>query len=444
MLVSSLQILLIDAMRQVTLAVPCRLSSFSSFADSTVHRVHLLVVVSPFEFLFPFLMCEVLGPSKFVRPFDVYDVYRSSHALLILGYRKREPDLCSLLEVNLDTDRRGIQLVGGEELLDRRKALRIIEAGSHDAHARLVRSRAAGVPAGTGTSSADPSTFLVWPASATRASSAPPNHVVLASANPKNGRGLPHYNGGGPTAAQRGHKNGGSSSSGAGSSSSSSSKTTVKTSLTKPKPLHTKLSGILGFYSFFRGYYVAFVSKKKKVGRLGHHDVYQVDQTQIVALFDDSSSGGRAAAEGEPWCQRLWQQLGKDFYWSYSYELSRSVQQNASDCFEAVDPLYTEGAKYFRFVWNKHLVHPYLTAKRGHRWWMLGVIQGCFDSSLVCSSGQHLEVCLIARRSTFFAGTRYRKRGIFFSGVFCLALVCCPLEQDHHDHTYLLNRVSRF
>lgn len=51
-----------------------------------------------------------------------------------------------------------------------------------------------------------------------------------------------------------------------------------------------------------------------------------------------------------------------------------------------------------------------------HRDWLLEVIHGFVSQSNVSIFGRSVHVCLIARRSTHFAGTRFLKRGANFNG----------------------------
>lgn len=67
-----------------------------------------------------------------------------------------------------------------------------------------------------------------------------------------------------------------------------------------------------------------------------------------------------------------------------------------------------------RFVWNAFLLRP--MEKIMQRDWMLEVIHGFISQSKVSIFGRPVYVCLIARRSTRFAGTRYLKRGANFMG----------------------------
>lgn len=67
-----------------------------------------------------------------------------------------------------------------------------------------------------------------------------------------------------------------------------------------------------------------------------------------------------------------------------------------------------------RFVWNAYLLKPMECIMQ--RDWMLEVIHGFISQSNVSIFGRPVYVCLIARRSTRFAGTRFLKRGANFMG----------------------------
>lgn len=67
-----------------------------------------------------------------------------------------------------------------------------------------------------------------------------------------------------------------------------------------------------------------------------------------------------------------------------------------------------------RYVWNKFLLTPMQNIL--HRDWMIEIIHGFVGQSNISIFGRPVYVCLIARRSTKFAGTRYLKRGANSSG----------------------------
>lgn len=67
-----------------------------------------------------------------------------------------------------------------------------------------------------------------------------------------------------------------------------------------------------------------------------------------------------------------------------------------------------------RFVWNDFLLIPMQQIMQ--RDWMLEVIHGFIGQSNVSIFGRPVYVCLIARRSSRYAGTRFLKRGSNFYG----------------------------
>jgi hypothetical protein len=107
--------------------------------------------------------------------------------------------------------------------------------------------------------------------------------------------------------------------------------------------------------------------------------------------------------------------LTKNFYFSYTYEITRSLQEN--------------------FLANTTRIFPPPPAKDGYAWnyfqtreleectnsvtsyhWVMPIIHGAFVQRKVNDYGRSLDLILIARRSRHFAGTRYLKRGVSEQG----------------------------
>lgn len=179
-------------------------------------------------------------------------------------------------------------------------------------------------------------------------------------------------------------------------------------------------SGIVGFVRFLQGYYLILITRHRKLGQIGHHYVSCIEGTFMVQLFNDAVKSEEKKFQQE--FNRL--NLSKDFYFSYSYHLGRTVQVNMADAARARasgaryarHPLYVESDanKHHRFVWNHHHMEPFLRKESWQRW-CLPIIHGFFHYAK-CVFGWSFEVVLIARRSRFYAGTRYRKRGLNVDG----------------------------
>ncbi|KAF2285126.1 hypothetical protein GH714_037994 [Hevea brasiliensis] len=97
--------------------------------------------------------------------------------------------------------------------------------------------------------------------------------------------------------------------------------------------------------------------------------------------------------------------LTKDFFFSYSYHVMRSLQKNLCNK-ETGHVLYET-----MFVWNEFLTR----GIRNHlqnTLWTVALVYGFFKQATFSISGRDFKLTLIARRSRHYAGTRYLKRGV--------------------------------
>lgn len=87
--------------------------------------------------------------------------------------------------------------------------------------------------------------------------------------------------------------------------------------------------GIVGFVRFLEGYYIILVTKRRKVAVIGLHTIYKVEDTTMIYIPHESV---RKYRDDEPKYVRLFQNidLSSNFYFSYSYDLTHSLQYNMS------------------------------------------------------------------------------------------------------------------
>jgi len=122
--------------------------------------------------------------------------------------------------------------------------------------------------------------------------------------------------------------------------------------------------------------------------------------------------------------------LSSNFYFSYSYDLTHTLQHNLSNpnflqksCGEKVElcnvPGLSSGQFSYisqfqsKFVWNEYLMKGMENIDPE---WVLPIVHGFVDQSNVSIYGKPIYVTLIARRSKKYAGTRFLKRGANNSG----------------------------
>ncbi|XP_012147463.1 polyphosphoinositide phosphatase FIG4 isoform X2 [Megachile rotundata] len=215
--------------------------------------------------------------------------------------------------------------------------------------------------------------------------------------------------------------------------------------------------GIVGFVRLLEGYYIILVTKRRKVAVIGHHTIYKIEDTSMIYIPNDNV---RVFHPDEQRYVKMFQSidLSSNFYFSYSYDLTHTLQSNMSPPkhikpdisttddkkLNQKDSSETEDAEDFfnmwafkknyqtnsniekyvdygvrsnpnrRFVWNSHLLKP--VEKDLHRDWILYIIHGFIGQSNVSIFGRSMYVTIIARRSNKYAGTRFLKRGANFDG----------------------------
>ncbi|EWC45362.1 hypothetical protein DRE_00761 [Drechslerella stenobrocha 248] len=176
--------------------------------------------------------------------------------------------------------------------------------------------------------------------------------------------------------------------------------------------------GILGFIRFTTNYYMLVITKKRIVAMLGGHYIYQIEATELIPIVPAMSS---KRADKNPEEGRFMGIFGnldltRNFYFSYSYDITRTLQYNLSKAREALknglQPSLTLSADYNEmFAWNHYMLQPALQYMTNTFDWCLPLLHGFLDQCKISVFGRPIYVTIIARRSRYFAGARFLKRG---------------------------------
>ncbi|KAJ1208829.1 hypothetical protein NDU88_004212 [Pleurodeles waltl] len=195
--------------------------------------------------------------------------------------------------------------------------------------------------------------------------------------------------------------------------------------------------GVVGFVRFLEGYYIVLITKRRKMADIGGHAVYKIEDTTMIYIPNDSV---RVTHPDEARYVRIFQNvdLSSNFYFSYSYDLTHSLQYNLSILRMPIDLLKKESTPqsrqesfdifedegliqggsgvfgirsepYMKYVWNGELLE--IVKDTVHYDWLLYIIHGFCGQSKLLIYGHPVYVTLMARRSSKFAGTRFLKRG---------------------------------
>ncbi|CAI5701871.1 unnamed protein product [Peronospora effusa] len=179
---------------------------------------------------------------------------------------------------------------------------------------------------------------------------------------------------------------------------------------------------IVGCIRFLRGYYFIFVTQRRKIGNIGGNSIYGISATQQLNVshsVEDQTAWNRInrwfnpSPEEEAEARYLglfhFLDLTKDFYFSYSYDITHTLQHNMTT-------EHSEPAEMF--TWNYYLTRELSTCLSGGAAadLIVPLVLGCYEQRKCSVFGRLVSIVLLARRSRHFAGTRYLKRGVADTG----------------------------
>lgn len=150
--------------------------------------------------------------------------------------------------------------------------------------------------------------------------------------------------------------------------------------------------GLLGFIRFTGAYYMLVITKRSQVAMIGGHYIYQVDGTELVSLTMSSSSRFKVDRDAEEArfigiLNNL--DLSRSFYFSYSYDITRTLQHNILRERQAMHQGNADSSLQNRnsmFVWNHHLLDPASEALKNTYDWCLPIVHGFVDQASTYSS----------------------------------------------------------
>ena len=198
----------------------------------------------------------------------------------------------------------------------------------------------------------------------------------------------------------------------------------------KPVLMHAEV--ILGVIKFLQGYYLFAVTKKSKSAVLRGKSLYKIECAKLLKLFPEKKT-----KDEKRYVDIFYTlDLALGFYFSYSYDLTQTLQENLVTSLQQSCTVERNRsrAKTFAssdehpnirlqeiyewktmYVWNHDMVsslYGILTDKN----WLVPMVHGYVGYHCVSILGKKYDIVLISRRSRFFAGTRYLKRGLSEDG----------------------------
>ncbi|CAK9310565.1 unnamed protein product [Citrullus colocynthis] len=163
--------------------------------------------------------------------------------------------------------------------------------------------------------------------------------------------------------------------------------------------------GIVGFIRFLEPYYMLIITERKKIGTMLGAKVYGVSKSMMVIIPNPIVRTKKSYCNTEKRYQKLLNSvdLTKDFFFSYSYNVMRSLQDN-------LNKSKTDHYKSM-FVWNEYLTRG-IRKQLKNNIWTIALVYGFFKQIKLSVSDGDFDLTLIARRSRHYAGTRFLRRGV--------------------------------
>jgi SacI homology domain len=188
---------------------------------------------------------------------------------------------------------------------------------------------------------------------------------------------------------------------------------------------------IFGFIKLVESIYIVVITKAVCVANIHGHDIYTVRETNLVPITYKARN-----TMDESRYKSILQNLNlayNDFYFSYTYDLSKSIQHNCL-AKSNLSSVYNESLET-RFIWNYYAIQQLLNCMIEDRRvtvsvndnegkavppspspvqrWLMPLIHGFLKQKTIRLAAEcSFKYTLISRRSRMFAGTRYLRRGV--------------------------------
>lgn len=149
--------------------------------------------------------------------------------------------------------------------------------------------------------------------------------------------------------------------------------------------------GLLGFIRFTGPWYMLLITKRSMVALVGGHYIYRIDGTELLPVNTHSTS--RFKSDQHPEEARFLAilnnlDLSRSFYFSYSYDITHTLQYNLARAQKAYPEAGQEPqTRRFNdmFVWNHYLLQPALQSLNNVYDWFLPIIHGFVDQASTSS-----------------------------------------------------------
>jgi phosphatidylinositol 3,5-bisphosphate 5-phosphatase len=156
--------------------------------------------------------------------------------------------------------------------------------------------------------------------------------------------------------------------------------------------------GLLGFIKFTGPYYMLLITKKSTVAMVGGHYIYQVEGTELVSLTAAKFKADTRNTQEQRFLGIFSNlDLTRSFYYSYSYDVTRTLQHNVTRERQYLAKgmlMPTDDDLNSMFVWNDYLLQPVVTALKDPYDWCRPIIHGYIDQAGEIGNLTSAQLCI--------------------------------------------------
>ncbi|KAL1501604.1 hypothetical protein ABEB36_006901 [Hypothenemus hampei] len=169
--------------------------------------------------------------------------------------------------------------------------------------------------------------------------------------------------------------------------------------------------GLLGSIKLLAGRYLVIATQRDFVGFIAGHPIWKLVKTELIPYSRSMLHlNNKKLVDNNVYISMLESVLSTpSFYFSYSYDISHTIQRLHDISPEFWQQSLFERADH-RFVWNQFLLEQF--RETGFKKFALPLIHGFVSINQCVINGRNFAWIIISRRSTLRAGTRWFKRGI--------------------------------
>lgn len=169
--------------------------------------------------------------------------------------------------------------------------------------------------------------------------------------------------------------------------------------------------GLLGSINLLAGRYLVIATQRELVGFIAGHSIWKLSNSKLVPYFKSTIHiNNSQLTDNNIYVNMIEQVLSTPyFYFSYSYDLTQSMQRLHSG-----GPIFQNQSMLARadprFIWNSHLLKGFNRPEFKN--FALPLIHGFISINQCMINNYNFTWALISRRSIYRAGTRLFRRGL--------------------------------